>query len=571
MYTGFGDNFLRKASLAQVKTALGVPDVSALSNKTSTINSVGVLPSGQTYCKIAEWQDGGGAWASTSLLCEIQGANDVNEREPTRIYCRVERGGTANANLNVNTFAVNGYSNIQCYVQKEADNYVRWYVSNYTNNTSCYITYYNQYDASCTPAIAGMASLPNAGGSNGALARATGAKIRAVEAFGTASQVIQGDGTLRNKTGSAASLAADIFASNIPNTASKNVALIGDNFAINGYQRIEGFQRQMMTGLFGGSFDNGSGSDNNQYPSGDLNALTSTSFIAWVNATANSPYNGWGTLINVRHRAGVGDGNNYGDQIWVGSQNTGNAGRMWTRSQNGGAWTAWVEKANKSDIPDISGKVSKSGDTMTGPLTLDKLRPANDSYLYIGDNNNNGNLVLNGNLEVIDSKGNRNVVVENDDFSWNGRIHKPTRNTALLGSYANGDVFGMDISTGVLCASGSATNSSHEMKWISSQGGIIITSSVAYPNQELNYAYKFVTWKFNRANQTLNIAYEPHDLRFTIVRLQYTGTTDTTHFRPKLTFNGSQVTEVNEDFNYPYNTKQTLVIYGNGNDSMAIT
>jgi hypothetical protein len=155
-------------------------DLSALNNKTSTINSVGVLPSGQTYCKIAEWQDSGGAWALTSLLCEIQGANDTNEREPTRIYCRVERGGTANDNLNVNMFVVNGYSIIQCYVQKESDNYVRWYVSNYTSNTSCHITYYNQYDASCAPAIAGMASLPNAGGSNGALARATGAKTRTI-------------------------------------------------------------------------------------------------------------------------------------------------------------------------------------------------------------------------------------------------------------------------------------------------------------------------------------------------------------------------------------------------------
>jgi hypothetical protein len=351
MYTGFGDNFLRKASLAQVKTALGVPDVSALNNKTSTINSVGVLPSGQTYCKIAEWQDGGGAWASTSLLCEIQGANDANEREPTRIYCRVGRGGTANANLNVHAFVVNGYSNIQCYVQKEADNYVRWYVSNYTNNFSCYITYYNQYDASCTPAIAGMASLPNAGGSNGALARATGTKIRAVEAFGTASQVIQGDGTLRNKTGSAASLAADIFASNIPNTASKNVALIGDGFAINGYQRIEGFQRQMMTGLFGGSFDNGAAGNDSQHYSGDLNSLTNFTSLQWVSATANSPYNGWIGLINIRHRAGVSDGNAHGEQIAIGSANAGQAGRMWTRSQNGGAWTAWVEKANKSDIP----------------------------------------------------------------------------------------------------------------------------------------------------------------------------------------------------------------------------
>jgi hypothetical protein len=46
----------------------------------------------------------------------------------------------------------------------------------------------------------------------------------------------------------------------------------------------------------------------------------------------------------------VGDGYNFGEQIAIGTQNAGLAGRMWTRSQNNGTWTGWVEKANKSDM-----------------------------------------------------------------------------------------------------------------------------------------------------------------------------------------------------------------------------
>jgi hypothetical protein len=70
----------------------------------------------------------------------------------------------------------------------------------------------------------------------------------------------------------------------------------------------------------------------------------------WVGADTNAPYNGWVGIINIRYRLGEQDGNLYGDQIAIGTELSGNAGRMWTRSQNGGTWTAWVEKANKSDM-----------------------------------------------------------------------------------------------------------------------------------------------------------------------------------------------------------------------------
>jgi hypothetical protein len=93
----------------------------------------------------------------------------------------------------------------------------------------------------------------------------------------------------------------------------------------------------------------------------------------WVSANANAPYNGWGGLINIRHRFGVNDGNVWGEQIWIGSANAGYANRMWKRSQQGSAtsWAGWYELAMKTDIPAIpsgllKGSISGGIITVTG-------------------------------------------------------------------------------------------------------------------------------------------------------------------------------------------------------------
>jgi len=166
--------------------------------KTASI-PVGVIV---TYCQIAAFSDDGSAYYSRRLICDIFGSNDANENEPTRIYLSVERGGVVNSDLYVGTFTVNGNSSIRAFVQKEG-NSVKVYVSNATSNQAATIVYYNHGEYGWVSAgtdpggiESPISSLPNPSGNNGTLARQEGIKIRAVRAFGTASQVILGDGQL---------------------------------------------------------------------------------------------------------------------------------------------------------------------------------------------------------------------------------------------------------------------------------------------------------------------------------------------------------------------------------------
>jgi hypothetical protein len=100
--------------------------------------------------------------------------------------------------------------------------------------------------------------------------------------------------------------------------------------------------------------------------------LTNTG-MWWVLVPANDPSlpanltnrndDAWVGLISIRHEmGGGGGGNKYGEQILIGSASSGNAGRMWTRSQNNGAWTIdWVEKANTSQIPSLPLSIANGG------------------------------------------------------------------------------------------------------------------------------------------------------------------------------------------------------------------
>lgn len=75
----------------------------------------------------------------------------------------------------------------------------------------------------------------------------------------------------------------------------------------------------------------------------DLNGpdLLTSSRVTSINATANGPNgNGWYSLINVRHRGGVGDGNQYGAQIAIGLTNNRNI--LSYRTQSTGSWDGWA-------------------------------------------------------------------------------------------------------------------------------------------------------------------------------------------------------------------------------------
>lgn len=46
-------------------------------------------------------------------------------------------------------------------------------------------------------------------------------------------------------------------------------------------------------------------------------------------------------------------------------------GRLFVRGKNSGTWQSWLRIALYSEIPNVSGKVNRSGDTMTGALTIE--------------------------------------------------------------------------------------------------------------------------------------------------------------------------------------------------------
>jgi len=322
---------------------------------------------GSAFCRIAEFYDDGEAWYSRRLICDIFGSNDTNEHEPTRIYLSVERAGTANGNLYVNNFTVNGSGNVQAYVQKESDNYIRVYANAVTSNNQATIIYYahGEYglNSSHNPGSVGTAisSLPNAGGTNGTLARVQGTKIRALPPPADPNPLAE-SGTAQPAGNSLVRRTPNgyVYATYFQQSSAQEdesdisnggffyyVSQAADRY----FRKISAaaFRRKLLGALWNWRADQ----DATQYVSGDMNQdflLRNTGFW-WVNASSNAPYNGWGGLINIRHRMGGGsDGHLYGDQIFIGSQNAGQAGRMWTRSHNNGTWTAWVEKANKADL-----------------------------------------------------------------------------------------------------------------------------------------------------------------------------------------------------------------------------
>jgi hypothetical protein len=153
------------------------------------------------FCRIAEHYDNGLAWLGASFNCTIFGSNDINENEPTRIYLKVERYDTANSNLHICRFIVNGLSNIRVFVQKEADNYIRVYVYNATSNEETKMVVEESMPWGHFSVNIGLpiASLPNAGGTNGTLLLAEGQK-RITHVQGSPSQFVKGDGSLDDGT-----------------------------------------------------------------------------------------------------------------------------------------------------------------------------------------------------------------------------------------------------------------------------------------------------------------------------------------------------------------------------------
>lgn len=101
------------------------------------------------------------------------------------------------------------------------------------------------------------------------------------------------------------------------------------------------------------------------YTNTDLNALTDSSRVTSVYPTANAPFgNGfYYNLINVRHRGGISDGNQYGGQIAWGMN--GSYGRIAFRSQNGatgvGTWDAWKELLHDGNVSAFAPALNGAG------------------------------------------------------------------------------------------------------------------------------------------------------------------------------------------------------------------
>jgi len=77
-------------------------------------------------------------------------------------------------------------------------------------------------------------------------------------------------------------------------------------------------------------------------PTGDFNTQTVTTYVGALNANANTPFgNAWYNLVNVRHRGGESDGNQYGGQLAWGM--TGFDGRLAFRRHNANTWGNWYE------------------------------------------------------------------------------------------------------------------------------------------------------------------------------------------------------------------------------------
>lgn len=74
----------------------------------------------------------------------------------------------------------------------------------------------------------------------------------------------------------------------------------------------------------------------------DFNSSPNTALLTSVNANANTPFgSAWYNVVNIRHRGGITDGNQYGGQIAFGM--TANVNKLAFRAQNAGVWQTWNE------------------------------------------------------------------------------------------------------------------------------------------------------------------------------------------------------------------------------------
>ena len=173
----------------------------------------------------------------------------------------------------------------------------------------------------------------------------------------------------------------------------------------------------------------------------DFNSVTTTGVYKITNSSTNAPTgSGTSSLLAV-----FGNGVNVIQMCRYYHNNSALGDRVAMRSRdNGGAWTGWQYIAIQSDLTaiatDVSGKVSKVGDTMSGELKAPKITGTNNK-LEIGSSNEDGNLWLKGNLSVTDVGGTERLVVENDDYSWRGRI-QPTLSSSSLSGFLKRDPSG---------------------------------------------------------------------------------------------------------------------------------
>ncbi|NLH38622.1 MAG: hypothetical protein GX445_00970 [Elusimicrobia bacterium] len=128
----------------------------------------------------------------------------------------------------------------------------------------------------------------------------------------------------------------------------------------------------------------------------DFNNLTTNSRVTSINANANTPFGeAWYTVINNRHRGGVGDGNMWGSQIAIGMTTYQN--KLAFRTHNAGTWSSWSEiwssgndgPGSGLDADTLDGYSSESfdkspdgwsGSSISGNITLSDTNP----YIYSG-------------------------------------------------------------------------------------------------------------------------------------------------------------------------------------------
>ena len=120
------------------------------------------------------------------------------------------------------------------------------------------------------------------------------------------------------------------------------------------------------------------------------NLLNNQSFIGSVSAETNYPNGGgWYNVIQLAHRNGAGDGTGFVGQIALGM--TVNHEQMYFRTHRTRAWQRVLTNNNFSSVLD-SRYVNKSGDTMTGKLTI--VSAAINDQLEIKRNSPTGNAAL---------------------------------------------------------------------------------------------------------------------------------------------------------------------------------